>query len=120
MPDNNKECVQGSKNFDNCILSNKISYGKIIHKLGWIFIPIIMILYLISMTAISYGMVKIKYLIDFKFIDTYIILMILGLIGFLMSTILAVISTFIQCVGKVSNHIEDVCKINFRNKLYFD
>ena len=95
-------------------------YEKIIQKLSVVFIPIIMILYLISMTANSYGMVKIKYLIDIKFVDTYIILMILGMLGFLMSTILAIISTFIQCAGKVSIHIEDVCKINFNNKLYFD
>ena len=113
-------CVQESKYYHSCVLSNKNSYEKIIHKLNWIFIPIIMILYLISMTANSYGMVKIKYLIDIKFIDTYLILMILGILGFLMSSILAIISTFIQCARNFGNHTEDFCKINFRNKLYFD
>ena len=95
-------------------------YDKVMSELGWIFIPIIMILYLISMIAISYGMVKIKYLIDIKFIDTYIILMVLGILGFLLSSILAIISTFIQCVGNDSIHVENICKITFNDKLYFD
>ena len=107
------------KYYHNCILSNKNSYEKIIHKLNWIFIPIIMILYLISMTSISYGIVKIKYLIDIKFIDTYIILMLLGMLGFLMSIISAIVSSYIHCFGDTMQ-IKNVCKIDYEKKYYLD
>ena len=117
---------ENSDDYENCLLNNENSYGKIIHKLGWVFIPIIMTLYLISMTANSYGLVKIKYLTDFKFIEIYKILMMLGISGFFISMISVVVFNYISCgqgddkSNKIIN-IQDICKINDNEKkLYFD
>ena len=121
IPDDNSKCDEKSENYDNCILLNENSYGKIMHQLGWVFIPIIFILYLISMLANSYGTVKIKYLTDFKFIDIYIISVIIGILGFLISIISVIIFTYKHCdVKNTDIHIEDICKLKNDNFNYFD
>ena len=117
MSDGNSEC---NIKDERCVLSKKNIYDKIIYKLGWIFIPIFIILYIVSMTALSYGMVKIKYLMDFKFLEHYEILMILGILGFLMSIISVIIATYIQCVNGKNIHMNEICRIRINDKLYFD
>ena len=118
---NREPNCDNSENIENCLLLYKNSYSTISYKLGFKFIPIIIILYLISMTANSYGMVKVKYLIDFKFFETYKILMMLGIFGFLISILSAIVFNFIPCCKDGDNiHIQDICKLKDGNKYYLD
>ena len=125
----NIECITNSfiadedlkceKNDSNCQYINENSYEKIKNKLNLKFIPIIIILYLISMISNSYGMVKIKYLIDFKFMEIHKILMILGILGFFISMISVIVFNTISC-GDNFNDVQDVCKAKTEDELYFD
>ena len=122
LPDEKSVCRKGEDyDYDICLLNNTNTYGKVIQKLSSIFIPVIMILYLISMTANSYGMVKIKYLIDFKFIELYKILMTLGISGFFISMILIIIFNYIPCGNDGNSYnVKYICKLTFKGKLYFE
>ena len=104
------------KDEPNCFTFKKNSYGKILNTLSWIFIPIIIILYLVSMAVYSYSLIKLKYYIDLRFLEIHIILMIFGILGLFISVALLIISNFISCDFK---HFCK-CKSENGNKFYFD
>ena len=95
-------------------------------KLIYINYPFLMIIgiiiYFPLMAAKSYIHVKIKYLMDSKYISEYEILKLYGLIGGIFCTIICIISTFFKCKEKNENYnfFDYICFINYENKKYFE
>ena len=85
-------------------------------------VPIGIIVYLILITLRSYVNSSIKWLMDLKYISEKKLLMIYGLMGTLISSIICIITTFIECKNEEDKlDIYDyICKVKYNNKLYFD
>ena len=84
-----------------------------------IFIPIGIVFYLLYMIPRAYSLCQIKYLMDLKYISPYIILIIYGLIGTIICTIIGILSTFIKC-NKTCIEMK-ICNIsNDKNQTYFE
>ena len=67
----------------------------------------------------AYSLCKIKYLMDLKYISPYIILIIYGIIGTIICTIIGILSTFIKC-NKACIDMK-ICNIsNDKNQTYFE
>ena len=84
-------------------------------KYWWTFFIAIIIYFLYSY-LLSYTLINMKKLFELKFIPIYVILLIYGAFGFLLSLIIALITTFIKCKSEVSNYI---CKVKDENNQTF-
>ena len=86
------------------------------------FIPIGIIFYLFIMIPRAYSLCQIKNFMDIKYISPYKILFIYGIVGTIISTLIGIISTFINC-NKSSEEM-NICKIskivNNENQTYFE
>ena len=85
-------------------------------------IPIGVFVYLILITLRSYVNSSIKWLMDLKYISEKKLLMIYGLMGAIISSIICIITTFIECKNKEekADIYDYICKVKYDNKLYFD
>ena len=96
LPMTNHHCVT-----DECkekYLSDNNLFQKIYKKYGKkIYIPIILILYIIDLSVRNYSWVKSKYLMDIRSIPIYKILFLTGSMGCLLIFILFFISYFFPC-----------------------
>ena len=83
------------------------------------FIPIGIIFYLLIIIPRAYSLCQIKYLMDLKYISPHKILMLYGILGTIISSIVGIISSFIKC-NKSSIEIK-ICNIsNYKNQTYFE
>ena len=76
---------------------------------GW-FIVLGLIIYIIIITIRAYTYTKIKWFMDLKFISSAKLVIYLGFIGILISSILCIIQTNIKCSPKIN-----FCEINYTN-----
>ena len=91
--DNNNYGTRACKNMYNIlILDYKFEYLILLAAFG----------YLLGLFLHSYSAVKFKFYIDEKYISPYLIIIFLGIIGFVLSLILLLISSFKSC-GSNSN-----------------
>ena len=82
------------------------------------FIPIGIIFYLLIMIPRAYSLCQIKNFMDLKYISPYKILIIYGILGTIISTIIGILSTFIKC--KKSSINMNICQIkDEKNKEYY-
>ena len=103
----------------------------ILYTKRWLWIPIGISSYLILISIRSYVYLTIKWFMDLKYISPYKLLMIFGLMGAIICTIVCLIATFVKCediTNPNDNKKEDIydffCKI-YNEKLdndttYFD
>ena len=123
-------------NLSLCILKIVIialSYQDIdiLYTKRWLWIPVGVSSYLILISIRSYVYLTIKWFMDLKYISPYKLLMIFGLMGSIICTIIGLITTFVKCediTNPNDNKKEDIydffCKI-YNKKLdndttYFD
>ena len=116
IPESNEKCEKGD---DECYFLNSNVYQEIIDKLNWFFIPIIILIYLISMILDAYSTVTNKWFMDIKYITIHKILSYIGMIGFIFSLILLFISSYVPCL-KDKIFINYICKIKDEGNLYYD
>ena len=72
--------------------------------------------YLLGLFLHSFSAVKFKYFIDKKYISPYLIIIFIGLIGFILNIILLVISSFINC--GTGNYSLNFCHAPEYTKIY--
>ena len=108
--------------------TNLLKFLYVAH--GWL-LPVAGILFFITMTIDSYIYIKIKKMIDLKFVSLTKILFIYGIFGSIFTLLISIITTFISC-GKKNEKVYDIfdyiCKAvdNDDNrfiesfKIYFD
>ena len=79
-------------------------------------------MYFPLMAVKSYTHVKMKFLMDSKYISEYELLKLYGLIGGIFSTIICIISTIFECKEKNDNYnfFDYICFIEYNNKKYFE
>ena len=93
--------------------------NKILYVTYYKFIPIIILVYLCLITLRSYVNIKIKWLMDSKFISVNNILLAYGIIGILLSSIACVITTIFKCPK--NDFFSQICKVKSKNeRIYFD
>jgi hypothetical protein len=121
-------------NFNMCLSKNETAYLNNIEKInlnGGLknyyvvnthMVPIGITVYLILITLRSYVNSSIKWLMDLKYISEKKLLMIYGLMGAIISSIICIITTFIECKNKEekADIYDYICKVKYDNKLYFD
>ena len=123
-------------NFNMCLSKNETTYlnnKENINLTGGLknyyvvnphLVPIGIIVYLILITIRSYVNSKIKWLMDLKYISENILLMIYGLFGTIICSVICIISTFIKCKDLNAQNKADffdyVCKVEYDNKTYLD
>ena len=85
-------------------------------------VPIGIFVYIVLITLRSYINSSIKYSIDLKYISEKKFLMAYGFIGALISTVICIITTSIECKNEEDKgDIYDyICKVKYDNKTYFD
>ena len=121
IPQSNEDCSKFSGvAHEECEMLNANVYKDINNKFGWYFIPIIILLYLVSMLSNAYSSITSKWLMDFKYITLNRILIYLGAIGLFYSLILLFIISHIPCSKNKSNFISYVCRITHRNDIFYD
>ena len=86
-----------------------------LYKKNWGVIPLGIITYLIIMTSRAFALNEIKVLMEYKYISPIKLLIIYGIIGVLITTIIGTISTFIEC-NNINSFLE-ICKIRDINKV---
>ena len=116
---------------DNDKKENRFKYSDNINKfkiiyvaIGWL-LAIGIILNLILITLRSYINIKIKWLIDFKYISSYKIFTIYNIVGFFFCFIVSLIASFIPCYENIKNEAtynfkDYFCIVKYDNKKYFD
>ena len=120
FPYSNKNCSElKEEEREECDLLSKNIYNDISNKLGWTFVPGIILIYLIAMICNAYSSIKNKWFMDFKYISTYNIMIFLGIIGLIFSIILLIGASFISCSQEKIN-IKYICEIKYKNSLYYD
>ena len=121
IQESNEKCIKGDDIvvFENCILLKLNVYEKIIHKLYWYFIPIIIIIYFSAMSCNAYVSVINKWFMDIKYIKISKIISYIGIIGFIFSLISLVILTFISC-PREKKFMATVCQLNYNGLLFYD
>jgi hypothetical protein len=96
----------------------------LIIQIGWYFIPIIIILYLIAMVMNSYSTISFKWLIDIQYITITRIIMYIGIIGFIFSFALFFIFSNIPCgennEDNRNNNLNKICQLNDTTNLYYE
>ena len=81
-------------------------------------IPIGIISIILIFFGRDYSLCKIKFLFDLKYFSIFKFLIWLGLLGVGICLLGGIISTIIPC--KNNNNIDYLCKINYKNNLYYD
>jgi len=86
----------------------------------WGFIPLGIITYLIIMISRAFALNEIKVLMQYKYISPIKLLIVYGIIGAIITTIIGLISTFIEC-NKINSYLDiKICKIeDKKDKTYF-
>ena len=103
-------------------------YSKNIKKLKLIYVAIpwlsgiAFLLYLALIIYRSYVNTKLKWLMDLKFVSISKIFLLYSIIGFVISLIICLISTFIPCGKSYSNYtfVDYFCKVKDGNEKYYD
>ena len=120
IPKSNKDCTTLTGNeLEECKLLNKNIYNDVKDKLGWYYIPIIILIYLGAMVSNSFSSISNKWFMDIKYIHLYRILIYLGIIGFCYSIILLLIFSNISCSKEVET-IAYICKIEYDDNLFYE
>ena len=120
IPQSNKDCSSYSgEKLEECKILGVNIYEDISNKFGWLFIPIIILLYLAAMALNAYSSITSKWFMDIKYINLNRILIYLGGIGLFYSTILLVIFSHLPC-SKENNIISYVCKLDYQGLLFYD
>jgi hypothetical protein len=107
---------------DNKVSENELKYlpfyenTYVAYKSNYMFIPFGIIFYLIIMISNSYAISKIKYYMDLKFLSPAKLLLIYGFIGTIISLIVGIISTFINC----HEYKMGICNIKSDGKYYLE
>ena len=120
IPQSDKDCSSLSgKAKDECDILRFNIYQDINNKLGWYFIPIVILLYLAAMISNAYSSITTKWFMDIKYITLNRILIYLGAIGLFYSLIFLFIFSHIPCSKDKNNLISYVCKIKDDNEDFF-
>jgi len=95
---------------------------KNIYVKNTILVPIGIFVYIILITARSYANSSIKWLMDLKYISEKKLLMIYGLMGGIICSIICIITTSFECKGETTEKdiYDYICKVKYENKSYFD
>ena len=116
MPISIKKDLEEDSNIYNVIL--KIHNASAI----WLLIPIIIIVYVVTMVMSSYSIVRFKWLIDIQYITITRIIMYIGILGFLISFPLFFVFSHTSC-GKSNEpeeELKNICPFNVSNLLYYE
>ena len=84
--------------------------GKSLFKLNKWYIVLGLFIYIIIITIRAYSYTKIKWFMDLKYISSTKLLIYIGFIGILISSILCVIETNIKCSPKIN-----FCEVSYTN-----
>jgi len=84
--------------------------GKRLFEISGWYIVLGLIIYTIIITIRSYSHTKIKWFIDLKYISSTKLLIYIGFIGILISSILCIIVTNIECSPKIN-----FCEVSYNN-----
>ena len=86
----------------------------------WGIIPLGFITYLIIMISRAFALSEIKVLMQYKYLSPIKLLIIYGMVGIIITTIIGIISSFIECNKNYSYLVLKICKIEDKtNKSYF-
>ena len=89
-------------------------------------VPIGIFVYIILITVRSYTNSSMKWLMDLKYISEKKLLMIYGLMGAIISSIICIITTYFKCkdIDIDNDNKKDIydyiCKVKYNDTLYFD
>ena len=84
-------------------------------------IPVGIIIYLILITLRAYVNSNLKVFMDKKNIDAFKLLFIYGIFGSIISFVVCLITTFVNCGKSTEKNIYDyICNIKYKNIKYFD
>ena len=120
LPYDNKDCSNLSDDKKKeCQIINQTVYNDISNKLGWYFIPITIIIYLLGMIGNSFSTVSTKWLMDIKYITFSRILLYIGVVGFVCSIIVLFIFSNIPC-NQNNEFVNYICRFQFENQFYYD
>ena len=119
LTNNNCDNILANEEKKQCELLNYNIYESTYHKLGIFFVVIIIILYFLSMIGNAYTSIKNKWLMDFKYITLFKILIFIGFIGFIFSLITFFIFSNISC-QKDKKFIEYSCQFENDGELFYD
>ena len=98
IPQSNKDCSSLSgKELEECKILSVNIYNDIGYKMGYYFIPIIILLYLAAMVSNAYSSIVTKWFMDIKYINLNKILIYIGSIGLFYSIILLFIISNLPC-----------------------
>ena len=88
---------------------------------SWGVIPFGIFIYIIIMTSRDFSLSEIKILMQYKYFSIFNILIIYGFIGIILTAIIGIISTFIECNKYYSASVLKICKIKDNtNKIYLE
>ena len=120
LPYDNKDCSNLSDDKKKeCQIINQTVYNDISNKLGWYFIPITIIIYLLGMIGNSFSTVSTKWLMDIKYITFSRILLYIGVVGFVCSIIVLFIFSNIPC-NQNNEFVNYICRFQYENQFYYD
>ena len=91
-----------------------------IYREYWGVIPLGIITYLIIIISRAFALSEIKVLIEYKYISPIKLLIIYGIIGTIITTIIGIISTFIECNNSTLSLYLKICQIKDNNIMYFE
>ena len=119
LPYDNKDCSNlPDVKKKECQIINQTVYNDITNKLGWYFIPIIIIIYLLGMIGNSFSTVSTKWLMDIKYITFSRILLYIGVVGFVCSII--VLFTFSNIPCKSNDLDNNICRFKYEGQNFYD
>ena len=85
---------------------------------SWGVIPLGIITYLIIMISRDFALSEIKILMQYKYISPIKLLIVYGIVGAIITTIIGLISTFIKC-NKINSYLDmRICEIEDDNKAF--
>ena len=114
-----KRCLQNNETFNKTEDSKRLKNYYV--KNAYI-VPIGIIVYLLLITLRSFVNSSLKWLMDLKYISDKKLLMIYGIFGAIISFIICIITTFVECKNNIdkADIYDYICKVNNNNTLYFD
>ena len=123
--DSSHVCLSKNKNVNRSDDSSSNKGLKNYYVMNPVLVPIGIIIYLVLITLRSYVNPSLKWLMDLKYISDKKLLMIYGIFGAIISFIICIITTFVECKNKDSKDSKPdiynyICKVEYNNKLYFD
>ena len=120
IPNSNENCSSLENNIekDICIVLNENVYEDVTNKLGWYFIPIIMIIYLSAMVSDAHACIRNKWFMDIKYITIFKILSYIGIVGFVFCLICLFIISYIPCNS--DSIINSICQLEYNDISYYD